>query len=118
MSQAPPEDTAARWLGRIVPPVLFGLYRTSPVRFELATGRPMILLVWHGRLLTVLPHYGPRYALHTMISQSRDGERVAAVASRMGVVPVRGSSSRGGARALLAALRLLEKGHTIAHIVD
>src|SRR5262245_968898 len=126
MSQAPPEDTAARWLGRIVPPVLFGLYRTWRVRFEgaeavdaeLATGRPMILLVWHGRLLTVLPHYGPRYALHTMISQSRDGERVAAVASRMGVVPVRGSSSRGGARALLAALRLLEKGHTIAHIVD
>ncbi|HXZ84062.1 MAG TPA: lysophospholipid acyltransferase family protein [Myxococcota bacterium] len=120
------QDAAARWLGRIVPPVLGALYRTWRVRFEggepvdaeLASGRPMLLLVWHGRLLTVLPHYGPRYALHTMISQSRDGDRIAAVAERMGVTPVRGSSSRGGARALLQALRLLEKGHTIAHIVD
>ena len=129
MEEASAEDGVARWLGRIVPPFLGALCRTWRVRLEgseaidaeLATGRPMILVVWHGRLLTCLaclPRHGARYALHTMISRSRDGDRVAAVASRMGVVPVRGSSSRGGARALLQAVRLLEQGHTIAHIVD
>ena len=119
-------DPAARWLGRIVPPLIRVLYRSWRVRCEgfeavdaeLAAGRRVLLATWHGKLLTVLPHFGPRYSPHVMISQSRDGDRVSAVSARFGVVPVRGSSSRGGARALLQAVRVLEKGHVVGHIVD
>lgn len=119
-------DAATLWLGRIVPPLLRALYRSwrltcegrEAVDAELAAGRRVILAVWHGRLLTCIPHYGPLYAPHTMISQSRDGDRIAAVSSPLGVVAVRGSSSRGGARALLQAVRLLEKGHVVGHVVD
>jgi lysophospholipid acyltransferase (LPLAT)-like uncharacterized protein len=119
-------DAAARWLGRTVAPFLRGLYRTWRVRSEgtdavdaeLAAGRRVIVAVWHGRLLTCLPHYGPRYRMHTMISQSRDGDRIAEVAKRLGVTPVRGSSSRGGVRALLQAVRLLQDGHMLGHVVD
>jgi len=129
MDEAAPErpvDSATAWLGRIVPPLLWGLYRswrvrsegTGAVDAELAAGGRVILAVWHGRLLTAIPHYGPRYSPHTMISQSRDGDRIAAVSRPLGVVPVRGSSSRGGARALLQAVRLLEKGSVVGHVVD
>ena len=119
-------DPAARWLGRIVPPLLRGLYRSWRIRCEgfevldaeLAAGRRVLLATWHGRLLTVMAHFGPRYTPHVMISQSRDGDRISAVAARFGVVPMRGSSSRGGARALLQAVRVLEKGHVIGHVVD
>jgi hypothetical protein len=119
-------DPAARWLGRSVPPLLKLFYRSWRLRCEgfdavdaeLAAGRRVILAVWHAHLLTCMPHFGPRYRAHVMISQSRDGDRVSAVARPFGVVPVRGSSSRGGARALLQAVRVLEKGNVIGHIVD
>jgi lysophospholipid acyltransferase (LPLAT)-like uncharacterized protein len=119
-------DAVARWAGRSVAPLLRGLYRswrvrsegTDAVDAELAAGRRVIVAVWHGRLLTCLPHYGPRYRMHTMISQSRDGDRIAEVAKRLGVTPVRGSSSRGGMRALLQAVRLLQDGHMLGHVVD
>jgi lysophospholipid acyltransferase (LPLAT)-like uncharacterized protein len=120
------ENAATRCIAGAAAPLLRGLYRTWSVRAEgfdeldawLAAGRRVILATWHGRLLTCLPHFGRRGDVHVMISQSRDGDRVAAVASRMGVIPVRGSSTRGGARALLTALRLLEKGQLVGHIVD
>jgi len=119
-------DGVTRWVRRVVPPLLRALYRSWRVSCEgsealdaeLAAGRRVILAMWHGRLLTGMPHYGPRYAPHVMISQSRDGDRISAVAAPLGVVPVRGSSSRGGARALLQAVRLLEKGHLVGHVVD
>jgi lysophospholipid acyltransferase (LPLAT)-like uncharacterized protein len=120
------ETAATRCIAGTAAPLLRGLYRTWKVRTEgfgaldacLAAGQRVILVTWHGRLLTCLPHFGRRGDVHVMISQSRDGDRVAAVASRLGVIPVRGSSTRGGARALLAALRLLDKGQLVGHIVD
>jgi hypothetical protein len=119
-------DAATRWIGGSVSALLRCLYRSWRVRFEgfepvdaeVAAGRPVILITWHGRILTCIAHYGPRYRLHAMISQSRDGDRISAVGVPLGVIPVRGSSSRGGARALLAAVRLLEKGHALGHVVD
>jgi lysophospholipid acyltransferase (LPLAT)-like uncharacterized protein len=119
-------DAATRWIGRSVSALLRCLYRSWRVRFEgfepvdaeVAAGRPVILITWHGRILTCIAHYGPRYRPHAMISQSRDGDRISAVGAPLGVIPVRGSSSRGGARALLEAVRLLEKGRALGHVVD
>jgi hypothetical protein len=53
-----------------------------------------------------------------MISQSRDGELAARLVQRFGLVPVRGSSTRGGAAAVVAILRALKKSPILIHIVD
>jgi len=53
-----------------------------------------------------------------MTSQSRDGEYIARVISRFGFVPVRGSSSRGGQRALMEMNRLLAEGNGVAFTID
>jgi lysophospholipid acyltransferase (LPLAT)-like uncharacterized protein len=123
IARAAPAD----WVGRLGPPLLRTLYASWRVRCEgsetlesLTREEPgWLLAVWHGKLITLLPHFGPRYGpLFTMISQSRDGDRIASVAEPLGVVPLRGSTSRGGSRALLQAVRLLRQGRAGAHIVD
>ena len=53
-----------------------------------------------------------------MTSRSLDGEFIARVISRMGFLPVRGSSSRGGQRALLEMNQLLTEGHSVAFTID
>ena len=53
-----------------------------------------------------------------MISQSRDGERIARAVEYVGFRPVRGSSSRGGVRALLQMVRLLQGPVVCCHVVD
>jgi lysophospholipid acyltransferase (LPLAT)-like uncharacterized protein len=119
-------DPALRWIRCTVPPLLRALHWTWRVRCEgfealdaeRAAGRPVILACWHGRLPSVAPRFGPRYGPHVIISESRDGERITAATEPLGVVPVRGSSSRGGVRALLAALRVLERGGVLGHFVD
>ena len=83
----------------------------------LASGRPAILYGWHGNLLVGacdLGHHRP----YVMISQSRDGERIARTVEHVGFVPVRGSSSRGGARALLQMVRVLRGAVVCCHLVD
>jgi lysophospholipid acyltransferase (LPLAT)-like uncharacterized protein len=53
-----------------------------------------------------------------MISQSRDGELISRVAERLGLVPVRGSSTQGGREALMTIARELRKNPGVIHIVD
>ena len=80
----------------------------------------LIVAVWHQRLLPALAyvmkfrHFEPII----MISQSRDGELTARLTKRLGFVPVRGSSTRGGTTALVAILKALEKNPAVVHIVD
>ena len=87
------------------------------VRALLGSGRPVILASWHGRVLLLPFHL--RGLLETlMISNSRDGERIAQVCQRLGYETVRGSSSQGGARALLKFVRRLRGGGVGGHVVD
>jgi len=80
----------------------------------------LIVPVWHQRFLPALAyvtkfrHFEPI----VMISQSRDGELAARLAKRLGLVPVRGSSTRGGTTALVGTLKALEKNPAVIHIVD
>ncbi len=83
----------------------------------LASGRPAIVYGWHGNLLVGACDLG-RLRPYVMISQSRDGERIARTVEHVGFRPVRGSSSRGGARALLQMVRLLRGPVVCCHLVD
>ena len=67
--------------------------------------RGHIYCFWHEDLVFLgglMTHAG----LHVLISRSRDGERIARIMEQLGLRPIRGSSSRGGANAALEVLRL------------
>lgn len=53
-----------------------------------------------------------------MVSRSFDGEYIARTIEKLGFVAVRGSSSRGGAEALLGLRTQLEQGNLVAFTID
>lgn len=72
-----------------------------------ATGRPILFILWHNRLL-FLGYLLARERLVIMASSSRDGDLIARVAHDHGIAAVRGSTTRGGAlaaRGLARAMR-------------
>jgi lysophospholipid acyltransferase (LPLAT)-like uncharacterized protein len=82
-----------------------------------ANHQPFIFAFWHGQLLPLLwVHRND--GVRVVISSHRDGEIVAQVASRLGHRLIRGSSSRGAARALLGIVRELEGGAEVAVTPD
>lgn len=80
----------------------------------------LIIAVWHQRFLPALAYVTKfrNFKPIVMISQSRDGEMAARMADRLGLVPVRGSSTRGGTTALMEILKALKENPAVIHIVD
>ena len=82
-------------------------------------GGPVIYTAWHGRILMLPYLYGRRRRVHVLMSRSRDGEILSRFVQGFGVSVVRGSSSRGGARALLTLARLVrEDGAEVGVVPD
>lgn len=68
----------------------------------LDSGTPVMLAIWHEELFA-LTGFGSTVLsgrLATVVSDSRDGELIARVLQRIGFATARGSSSRGGLKAL------------------
>jgi len=82
-----------------------------------AARAPVIYAVWHGRIL-LLPRLYGRRGSHVLASRSRDGELVARWMTRFGLVPVRGSSTRGGGEALRQLARALREGGEVVVVPD
>ena len=80
-------------------------------------GRQPILALWHGRILAGL-HYFRHRNVVVITSQNFDGEWIARILTRFGFRTARGSSSRGGARALVQLRRDLAEGRPAAFTVD
>ena len=78
---------------------------------------PGIYPFWHRCVLPSVWVFRKR-KLAVMTSQSRDGEYIARVIERYGFVAVRGSSSRGGQRALLEMRRIVADGGGVAFTID
>jgi lysophospholipid acyltransferase (LPLAT)-like uncharacterized protein len=80
-------------------------------------GRPAILALWHGELLPLIWHFRGQ-GLAPLVSTHSDGEVIARIIELVGYRPIRGSSSRGGARALLEAVQVLRDGRDVAFTTD
>lgn len=80
-------------------------------------GRGFLFLLWHEALLPLLWHHR-REDIAIVVSEAQDGRYLAAYADRLGYRCLLGSSTRGGARALLGAVRALEAGTTVAFTPD
>ena len=72
-------------------------------------GRHAILAFWHAQQLMMLHGYRG-IGTQMLISQHGDGEIIARIIARFGHQAVRGSSTRGGATALRALIKLGRSG--------
>jgi lysophospholipid acyltransferase (LPLAT)-like uncharacterized protein len=79
--------------------------------------RPHVFLLWHEVLLPLLWQHR-RQSIAIVVSEARDGQYLADFAATLGYRAVRGSSTRGAARALLGAVRELEAGYSVAFTPD
>ena len=77
----------------------------NPLAFADTRTRPYIVAVWHGRILPGLWIWRRR-GIVIVVSENFDGEWIARILSRFGYGTARGSSSRGGARALRQLVRV------------
>jgi lysophospholipid acyltransferase (LPLAT)-like uncharacterized protein len=82
-----------------------------------AEKKPLMAALWHNNLLPLLFHWRHN-DVATVASQSKDGELITKMLHRLGFCVARGSSSRGGVKAMLGMVRYAEKGHVGAITVD
>ena len=126
---AAPRDASARrrvtwaarvgvWLVRLLGMTWrFRVTEDDSVRRLRAAGQPIIFALWHGQLLPLLYHHRGEGVV-VLISEHSDGEIIARIATAFGFGTVRGSTSRGAARALLELARVLESGRDLAVTPD
>jgi lysophospholipid acyltransferase (LPLAT)-like uncharacterized protein len=76
-----------------------------------------ILAGWHGKTF-VAANFFKGKGFWTLISQSRDGEMQNRIFTKFGFKTIRGSTSRGGVRAAVEAIRVLRKGAIMAFTPD
>ena len=82
-----------------------------------ASGKQPIFAFWHGRILPATLLWKNR-GIVVITSQNFDGEWIAGIIRRFGYGTARGSTSRGGARALVQLRRDLADGRPAAFTVD
>ncbi|MBO1073205.1 lysophospholipid acyltransferase family protein [Roseomonas marmotae] len=90
-------------------------------------GAPYIVAFWHERLpmmpmLWTMVHARypgtAKWQPHVLVSRHRDGRFIGDIVSRFRLVMIHGSTSRGGASALRALLRVLRSGSPVAITPD
>ena len=106
---------------------------TATLRYRVNSGRGQVRLpdehvifaLWHNRFGLCMKVYEsivrpehPHDHLAALISASKDGALLATILQRFGVQPVRGSSSRRGAQALLELASWAERGFDLAVTPD
>jgi lysophospholipid acyltransferase (LPLAT)-like uncharacterized protein len=82
-----------------------------------AAGQHPILTFWHGRILPATLFWRDRQIV-VMTSENFDGEWISRIIERFGFSVVRGSSSRGGVKALVQMKRLVQQGRSVAFTID
>ncbi|NOQ23415.1 MAG: DUF374 domain-containing protein [Candidatus Aegiribacteria sp.] len=83
--------------------------RSMPGRAGRDRNRPSFFVLWHGRQLPFIHTYRNK-GVAVLISQNRDGQYATNVLHSMGFQTVRGSSSKGGLKAIRDMSALLRKG--------
>lgn len=76
-----------------------------------------LFAIWHGRMLVGLPSHHD-LGLTVLVSPSDDGSLISSLLGRFGYATVRGSSNKGGARALRELTSLLQTGARVVITPD
>ena len=80
-------------------------------------GGGFLLALWHGRMLVGVP-YHRELEMEVLVSPSGDGDISERLLKAFGYSIIRGSSSRGGARALREMLRAMAAGRVLVLTPD
>lgn len=113
---------AARLIGE---PVLRALASTWRIHLEheerwrrlYDARQPHVFLLWHEALLPLLWQHREQ-GIAIVVSEAREGRYLADFAAGLGYRSLYGSSTRGGTRALLGAVRELRAGRAVAFTPD
>lgn len=81
------------------------------------SGNRAIFTFWHGRIFPAT-YYWRNRGIVVMTSMNRDGEAIAQCIQRFGYGAARGSSSRGGFKALAQMARDIRHGRDTAFTID
>lgn len=81
-----------------------------------ANGRQPILSFWHGRIFPATLYF-QRRGIVVITSENYDGEWIARIITKFGYGTARGSTSKGGSRALLQMVRDV-KSRAVAFTLD
>ncbi|TGK53093.1 DUF374 domain-containing protein [Leptospira bouyouniensis] len=79
--------------------------------------KPYIYSIWHTNVL-YSPYLHRKKNVAVLISESKDGDYINEVVHRFGNTSIRGSSSKGGSKALKAVIQHLKKGLPAAFTPD
>jgi hypothetical protein len=106
--------------GKCFVDLLFRTIRVESTGFSevapLIASRKLIVAFWHSRILLISYLFqGSGAAI--LVSRSEDGEIIARILERQGHTTVRGSTSRGGLRALSTMIRYIGKENMPGAIV-
>jgi lysophospholipid acyltransferase (LPLAT)-like uncharacterized protein len=82
-----------------------------------ASGRQPVMGFWHGRILPAT-FYFRRRGIVVITSENFDGEWIARIIERFGYGTARGSTSRGGLKAMLQLVRAMERGKPAGFTLD
>jgi len=100
-------------IGPILIKILIGTTRIREYRKEIVSKvrkehGTVIYAFWHNRML--IPAYTHiNQNVHVIISQHRDGEIISRIIGKLGFHSIRGSSKRGGLKALKEAIEVMNK---------
>ena len=98
---------------QIIPDCSFAYYKDI-----IRKDKPIIFSLWHGDFLSCLYTYRGVKEIAVMASLSKDGDLITKVLDSLGYQTIRGSSSRGGAKVLLEAVKKIKEGVTVAFTID
>ena len=82
-----------------------------------AGGHQPVMAFWHGRILPAT-HYFRRRGIVVITSENFDGEWIAGIIERFGYGTARGSTSRGGRKALLQLVHDMAAGKPAGFTLD
>jgi lysophospholipid acyltransferase (LPLAT)-like uncharacterized protein len=127
----------AKWYQRLAAVLIYLLIRclAATIRFHWddrsgclrgnLSQTKLIFAIWHNRLaLSLILYqrcvraYSPERRMAGLVSASRDGGLLAEILEHFGVEPIRGSSSRRGAQALIELTSCAERGFDLAITPD
>jgi lysophospholipid acyltransferase (LPLAT)-like uncharacterized protein len=91
-----------------------GLHHVQAI---VASGRQPVMAFWHGRILPAT-FYFRRRGIVVMTSENFDGEWIARIIERFGYGTARGSTTRGGAKAMIRLAREMGQGKPAGFTLD
>ena len=100
------------------------IYMTNKKEYHYANidaNTPLIVSMWHGDLLMQpfnYRHFRKNGNIKVIVSEHRDGELIKKIVQYLGVGGIDGSSSKGGLKALMNAIKEIKQGNDVAITPD